>query len=150
MTKELRELREKEDISSMSDALFLYLDRKADEKVKRLKKQLNLKETKKLMDLIGYSAYVSRNDIKEIQEILDIQGFYGLMTMVMVMKLCQAIGPEKITSDPDGQKKVTEMISNLEKNSPTLDRVIKTGLAQVADYQKNHPLKQGQNLNLFS
>ncbi|MBA7500349.1 MAG: hypothetical protein GH144_01200 [Clostridia bacterium] len=150
MTKELRQLREKEDISSMSDALFLYLDRKADEKVERLKKQLNWKVTKKLLDAIGNGAYTSMLDIKEIKEELGLHSYFEIMTMVMVIGLSRAIGPEKITSDPDGQKKIKEAINTIEKNAPTLERIINAGLAQAADYQKKYPLKEGQELKLFS
>lgn len=150
MTEELRKMRKKHDLPSMSDALFLYLDRKADEKVERLKKQLNLEVTKKLLDKIGYSAYTSLVNIKEIKEILDIHGFGQIMMMSMLVGLSRAMGPEKITSDPDVQKKIQEIINNFENNAPTLDRVMKAGLEQVADYQKKHPLKEGQDLNLFS
>lgn len=150
MTEELRKMREKHNLPSMSDALFLYLDRKADEKVEKLKKQLNWKVTKKLLDAIGNGAYKSLLDIKEIKEILDIHGTLGIMTMVMVIGLSRAIGPEKITSDPEYQKKIREMINSLEKSAPALETIIKAGLAQSADWQKRHPLKEGQELKLFS
>jgi hypothetical protein len=150
MTKELRSLREKHNLMSMSDALFLYLDNKADEKVERLKKQLNWNVTKKLLDAIGNGAYRSMLDIKEIKEELAIHGTLGIMTVVMVIALSRAIGPEKITSDPDAQKKIQEMINTIEKNTPALETIIKAGVAQAADYQKKHPLKEGEELKLFS
>ncbi|GAI93449.1 unnamed protein product, partial [marine sediment metagenome] len=35
-------------------------------------------------------------------------------------------------------------------SAPALETIIKAGLAQSADWQKRHPLKEGQELKLFS
>lgn len=52
MTKKLRELRQKHNLSSMSDALALLLDQKATQKVKQLREELELDEMKQVTEML--------------------------------------------------------------------------------------------------
>ena len=121
--KELKQLKEEEDLPTIGSALQVYIETI---KIERLESKLSELESA----------------IQEINQVIRVNQAATILNTSMITVLMKAITPEKITDDPEGQKVIKEAIKRLESNQAMIVSVGKAGLDQAKKFQKKHPQKE--------
>ncbi|MBA7478372.1 hypothetical protein ES707_13795 [subsurface metagenome] len=124
MTEELRKLREKHNLPSMSDALALILDQKATEKVRQLREELNLDELKQGIEME--------------------KAFTTLLWLVISLGIDQ-IGTEKIKEDPLYQNLFKQLTNLSEKTKLEIPKEIEDRIRIVDEPKKEQRIKLTDN-----
>ncbi|MBA7500374.1 MAG: hypothetical protein GH144_01325 [Clostridia bacterium] len=124
MTEELRKLREKHNLPSMSDALALILDQKATEKVRQLREELNLDELKQMIEME--------------------KAFTTLLWLVISLGIDE-IGREKIKEDPLYQNLFKQLTNLSEKTKLEIPKEIEDRIRIVDEPKKEQRIKLTDN-----
>jgi len=129
--RELKKLKEEEDLPSIGSALQIYIENL---KIERLQSQFNELQTA----------------IKESNQVAQVNQASTIVNMAMITMLMKAISPEKITDDPERQKLIKDAIKRLENNQAGIIDIAKAGLEQGKKLQKKYSQKeqktQGNNI----
>ncbi len=123
IAKELKKLKKEENLSSIGSALQIYIE---NIKIERLESKLNELEAA----------------IRESNQVTQLNQASIILNSSMISMILKAIGPEKITDDPEEQKSFKDTIKYIEDNKAAISSFIQAGLDQGKKLQKKYPVKQ--------
>jgi len=123
IAKELKKLKEEENLSSIGSALQIYIE---NIKIERLEGKLSELEAA----------------IRESNQVTQLNQASIILNSSMISMILKAIGPEKITDDAEAQKKIKDGIKYLENNRARINSFVQAGLDQGKKLQKKYPVKQ--------
>lgn len=133
IAKELKKLKEEEDLPSIGSALQIYIE---NIKIERLESKLSELEA----------------TIRENNQTRQLEQASIILNSNMIAMIVKALTPEKITNNPEAQKHLEDTIKYIENNQTTINSFVKAGLDQAKKLQKKYPLKeekpQGDRINL--
>lgn len=119
IARELKKLKQEEDLPSIGSALQIYIETI---KIERLESKLSELETA----------------LQEINQVIQVNQAATIINTSMITMLMKAISPEKITNDAEGQKVIKDAIKHLENNQGMIVSVGKNGLEQGKKWLKKY------------
>ncbi|GAJ13748.1 unnamed protein product, partial [marine sediment metagenome] len=123
IAKELKKLKEEQELPSIGSALQIYIE---NIKIERLQSQLNDLQTA----------------IQESNQVIQLNQASIILNSNMIAMILKGVTPEKITDNPEAQKQLENAIKYIENNQARINSFVQAGLDQGKKLQKKYPAKQ--------
>lgn len=120
IARELKKLKEEEDLPSIGSALQIYIE---NIKIERLQSQLNELQTA----------------IRESNQVIQLNQASIILNSNMIAMILKAVGPEKITDNPEAEKRLQDTIKYIEDNQLAINAFVKGTLDRGKKLKKKYP-----------